>query len=77
MVLLPNVNLMGIMLFAQVVNGALLPVLLIFVLKLVNNRYLMGKHRNGKVYNIISWAMVVVVIGLTATLLVMQLLGLA
>lgn len=77
MVLLPDVNLMGIMLFAQVVNGALLPVLLIFVLKLVNNRYLMGKHRNGKVYNIISWAMVVVVIGLTATLLVMQLLGLA
>jgi Mn2+/Fe2+ NRAMP family transporter len=75
LVLIPNVNLMGIMLFSQMINGVLLPVLLIFVLVLVNDRHLMGKNRNGKIYNILSWAMVFVVIALTMALLIMQVLG--
>jgi len=75
MVLLPDVNLMNIMLFAQMVNGALLPVLLIFILLLVNDRHLMGRFTNGRIYNILSWVMVVVVSVLTVVLLVMQVLG--
>lgn len=74
-VLMPDVNLMNVMLFAQMVNGALLPVLLVFLLLLVNDRHLMGKHRNGKVYNVLSWTMVAVVITLTLALLVMTALG--
>ncbi|NTU89439.1 MAG: divalent metal cation transporter, partial [Actinobacteria bacterium] len=75
LVLLPSVNLMQIMLFAQVINGVLLPILLIFMLKLVNDKRIMKKNTNGKIYNILSWAMVIVVIALTVALLVMQIIG--
>lgn len=75
MVLLPGVDLMSIILFSQMINGVLLPILLIFILLLVNNRHLMGRYVNGRVYNILSWAMAIIVIALTVALLVMQILG--
>lgn len=74
-VLLPSANLMRIMLVAQVVSGALLPVLLIFMVKIVNDPHVMGTHTNGKVYNLITWVSVVLVIALTVMLFVLQLLG--
>ena len=74
-VLMPGINLMNQMLLAQVINGILLPVLLIFMLLLVNDRRLMGTHTSGRIYNLLSWFMVIVVIGLTAVLLVMPLFG--
>lgn len=76
-VLLPNVNLMYMMIISQVFNGALLPVLLIFIVKLVNDKHLMGSYRNGRVYNILTWVSVVVVIGLTVAMFVMQAMGVA
>lgn len=75
LVLIPGVNLMKIMLFAQTVNGCLLPVLLVFILLLARNRHLMGSYRNSRMYDILSWAAVAVIIVLTVMLLVMQMLG--
>jgi Mn2+/Fe2+ NRAMP family transporter len=44
---------------------------------IVNDRRIMGRHVNGRVYNVLGWTTVVVVIGLTVSLLVMQALGMA
>ena len=56
LVLLPDLNLIGIMLVSQDVNGILVPVVLIFMLMLINDRRLMGKYVNGRVYNVLAWA---------------------
>lgn len=76
-VLMPDVNLMGIMLTAQVVNGVLLPVLLIFLVLIVNNRIVMGTSRNGRLANVLSITTIVVVVALTVALLIFQFLGYA
>ena len=74
-VLIPSAPLIVIMVLSQAVNGVLLPFLLIFMMKIVNDRRIMGRYVNGRVYNVIGWTTVVVVIGLTVTLLVMPALG--
>jgi len=74
-VLLPSAPLVTIMVLSQAVNGVLLPFLLIYMMKIVNDRRIMGRYVNGRVYNVLGWTTVVVVIGLTVTLLVMQALG--
>jgi NRAMP (natural resistance-associated macrophage protein)-like metal ion transporter len=68
-ILLPNVPLIWIMLMSQATNGLLLPFVLIFMLLLVNNKRLMGEHTNTRVYNIISIAVVVLMITLSIFLL--------
>ena len=55
--------------FSQVVNGVLLPVILVFMVKLVNKRDLMGDWVNSRFYNIVSWTSVVVLSGLTIVLM--------
>ena len=55
-----------IMLFSQVVNGILLPFVLIFMLRLINRKDLMGDYRNNRTFNIIAWTSCVVMIVLTA-----------
>ncbi|MDR3135913.1 MAG: divalent metal cation transporter [Coriobacteriales bacterium] len=74
-VLIPGVDLMAIMLMAQVVNGVLLPVLLVFLLLLANNKRLMGRFTNGRMANLLSLAVIVAIVLLTLGLLVMQALG--
>ncbi|HEY6837663.1 MAG TPA: Nramp family divalent metal transporter [Geobacteraceae bacterium] len=64
-ILIPNAPLILIMFFSQVVNGAVLPFVLVFILLLVNDANLMGKYRNGPVFNVIAWVTVVVMIVLT------------
>lgn len=54
-VLIPKISLMNIMLYSQVVNGVLLPVVLVFMLILASDRELMGEHANSRVYNVASW----------------------
>jgi Mn2+/Fe2+ NRAMP family transporter len=53
----------------------LLPFLLIFMMIIINDRRIMGRHLDGRVYNAIGWTTVVVVIALTVALLGMQALG--
>ncbi len=74
-ILLPGLNLIVIMLVSQVVNGVLLPFLMLFMIKIVNDRRIMGRHTNGPIYNFFSWATVLIVISLTVAVLAMTVLG--
>ncbi len=65
LILIPNAPLMKIMFISQVVNGAVLPFVLIFMLFLINDRRLMGSHVNGPFFNGIAWLTVVIMIILT------------
>lgn len=58
-------ELIDVMINAQAVNGILLPVILIFMLRLINRPEIMGKHTNSRLYNVVVWAMCVVLIGMT------------
>jgi Mn2+/Fe2+ NRAMP family transporter len=67
--LVPNFPLAHMMVLSQVVNGIVLPFVLIFMLNLTNDRELMGPHVNSRGYNIIAWTTVAVMIGLTLAML--------
>ncbi len=69
-ILIPNAPLIPIMLISQVVNGVMLPFVLIFMLLLINNEDIMGDFTNSKTFNIIAWATVVIMIVLTLVLVV-------
>lgn len=76
-VLLPDVNLLAMMLTAQFVNGVILPILLAFMAIISADKRIMGDHRSRRLSKVLLWATVGVVAALTAALLVMQGLGLA
>lgn len=69
-ILLPIKSLIDAMLASQTLNGVLLPIILVAMLVLVNDRRLMGKYVNGRVFNILAWATVVILIALTVILVV-------
>ena len=68
--MVPGLPLVSVMLLSQDVNGILLPVILIFVLRIVNDPTIMGEYVNGRVYNAIAWTFSVVLILLSAVLVV-------
>jgi Mn2+/Fe2+ NRAMP family transporter len=63
--MIPGLPLFRVLLAAQVVNGLLLPVLLVSILRLASDRELMGARANGRVYNAASWLTVLVVSALS------------
>jgi Mn2+/Fe2+ NRAMP family transporter len=67
-ILLPIQSLIKTMLASQTLNGVLLPIILVVMLRLINDRRLMGHMVNGRVFNILTWIFVVLLIGLTAVL---------
>jgi NRAMP (natural resistance-associated macrophage protein)-like metal ion transporter len=67
-VLLPNAPLWKILIFSQVGNGIWLPVVVIFILLLVNRRELMGEYVNSLMFNIVAWATAIAMIVLTLVL---------
>jgi Mn2+/Fe2+ NRAMP family transporter len=69
-ILLPDAPLIAIMYISQVVNGAVLPFVLIFMLRLINDKRLMGDFVNGRGFNIVAWATVAIVLGLTVVMTV-------
>ena len=73
-VLIPNFPLLKIMYFSQVGNGILLPVVLIFMLALINNKDIMGEFTNSRSFNIIAILTVVIVIALTLLMVVFSFL---
>lgn len=75
-VLLPLKSLVQTMMISQTLNGVLLPVILIVMLRLINDRKHMGAYVNGRVFNVLAWATVVILIALTAVLVATGLLGL-
>lgn len=75
-VLVPNIDLMGVMLFAQFLNGIILPVLLVFMALIVADKHVMKEHVTGRITRLLLWATVGIVVLLTLALLIMQALGL-
>jgi NRAMP (natural resistance-associated macrophage protein)-like metal ion transporter len=69
-ILIPGAPLVFLMVLSAVINGLLLPFVLIFALLLVNNRKLMGEYTNSRTYNYISWATIITIIILTSFLVV-------
>lgn len=72
-ILIPGAPMIAISLWSQVINGILLPVVLVSMMLLINKKKIMGTYVNGSVKNVIGWGTVVILTALTAALLVMPL----
>jgi NRAMP (natural resistance-associated macrophage protein)-like metal ion transporter len=68
-ILIPKFPLVQMILLSQVLNGILLPFVLIFMVLLINKTEIMGEWTNSRMFNLVSWATVVIMIGLTLALL--------
>jgi Mn2+/Fe2+ NRAMP family transporter len=64
-ILLPNIPLVKISILSQVVNGIVLPFVLVFMLLLVNKKELMGEFVSSPLYNVVAWTTTVIMVGLT------------
>jgi len=73
--LLKRDQLVPMTILSQVLNGVLLPFVLYFMLRLVNNKELMGKHTNSRWFNVIAWATTVIVVGLSVVMMWQQIRG--
>jgi Mn2+/Fe2+ NRAMP family transporter len=67
--LLPDALLVKFAVLSQVLNGVLLPVVIILMLLLINRVDLMGEHRNSRIWNWIAWGTSAIVIGMTGVML--------
>jgi NRAMP (natural resistance-associated macrophage protein)-like metal ion transporter len=68
-ILLPGPPLIAIMYYSQVINGAVLPIILVFMLLLINDKRIMGAYTNGPVMNIVAWLTVAILTGLSVTMI--------
>jgi len=64
-ILIPDAPLVFLMVLSSVLNGMLLPFVLIYALSLVNNKKIMGEYVNPKFYNVISWGTIGAITALT------------
>jgi len=75
LVLIPNFPLVRFVLLSQVLNGILLPVIMIFMLRLINKKELMGSHTNSHWFNAVAWITAGIVIVLSVVLMWNQIRG--
>ncbi|MEO7000371.1 MAG: Nramp family divalent metal transporter [Ktedonobacterales bacterium] len=73
---IPNNLLIALILVAQVINGMLLPILLVFILLLVNDHAIMGKYVNGPINNVIAWITTIALTILSALMILTTILPL-
>lgn len=73
--LIPDVSLISIMLVAQFVSGVLLPVILIFMVRILSSKRIMRSYANKRLLTVLVWALIVVVFALTIGCFVMTVLG--
>jgi NRAMP (natural resistance-associated macrophage protein)-like metal ion transporter len=66
-ILAPGFPLVGVMFVSQVINGLVLPVVLFFMLKLINDPTIMRHHTNGRLINVFSWISVIILTGLSGS----------
>ncbi len=66
---LPDAQLINVAILSQVLNGVLLPVVIILMLLLINRTDLMGEHKNSRIWNWIAWGTSIIVIGMTMVML--------
>src|SRR6476646_10664134 len=71
-VMWPKFPLVKMILFSQVINGVLLPFVLIFMILLINKKKLMHEWANSRFYNFVAWAAVALMIGLTMALVALS-----
>ena len=57
-ILLPNIDLFNILILSQIINGVLIPVILLYIVKLCNDPDIMGEYTNSFRYNILSYAII-------------------
>jgi Mn2+/Fe2+ NRAMP family transporter len=74
-ILIPNAPLIDISIWSQVLNGILLPVVLVSMILLINNKKIMGTYINKPVQNIIGWGAVGILVVLSAALLILPVIG--
>jgi Mn2+/Fe2+ NRAMP family transporter len=67
-ILWPNFPLIKMILWSQVLNGVLLPVVLIYMIMLINKKSLLKEWTNSRLYNTVAWVSVIIMIGLTLAL---------
>ena len=72
-ILIPNMPLIRISILSQVLNGILLPVVLVSMILLINNKKIMGDYVNKPIQNVIGWTAVFILTGLSLLLLIMPL----
>ena len=73
--LIPGLPLIQVLVGVYVLNGLLLPIELFAILSLVNNHELMGAHTNRLGYNLLAWAIAIIVSLLSIALIVITILG--
>ncbi|MCX6321720.1 MAG: Nramp family divalent metal transporter [Bacteroidia bacterium] len=74
-ILIPNAPLIQISIWSQVINGILLPVVLLSMILLINNKKIMGIYVNKPLQNIIGWTAVVVLMALSLTLIILPIIN--
>ncbi|MST60861.1 Nramp family divalent metal transporter [Parafannyhessea umbonata] len=74
-IMIPNVSLFGIMMISQVINGVMLPILLVCMVFIASDRHVMRGHANGRVWNALTWLTIVAVTVFTIVMFVLQALG--
>jgi len=74
-ILIPGAPLIGITIWSQVLNGVLLPVVLVSMLLIINKKDVMGAHVNKALGNLIGWTTAVVLLGMNAIFLGMSIFG--
>jgi NRAMP (natural resistance-associated macrophage protein)-like metal ion transporter len=67
--LLPDSELVNVAILSQVLNGVLLPVIIILMLLLINRKDLMGEYKNSRLWNLVAWATSIIVIVMTLAML--------
>lgn len=72
--LVPDRSLFFVMLLSQEINGILLPIILVFMLLIINDKEVMGKYVNGRIYNIIVWATTIFIITLSVLVVLIPLI---
>ncbi len=69
-IMLPGAPLVFLMVLSAVVNGVLLPFVLVYAISLVNNKKIMGEYVNSTSYNYISWGTIIIIICLTTMFII-------
>jgi NRAMP (natural resistance-associated macrophage protein)-like metal ion transporter len=67
--LLPDTELVNVAILSQVLDGMLLPVIIILMLLLINRSDLMGQYKNSRLWNVVAWTTSIVVIAMTLAML--------
>ncbi len=69
MILIPGINLFKILIWTQVLNGILIPIILIYIVKLCNDPEIMGEYTNSSFYNMICYGIIILMISANSALL--------